>query len=100
MLGQIGFERHDAVLARLGGVADDLFDHVLGILLFFEEDVAQIFRGADQGLQRRGHHHRADGAAQHDHQRGDLRDVGELAAFDQQAAQNAAGGEQQAAQRG
>ncbi len=32
---------------------------------------------------------------EHDHERGDLSDVGQLAALDQQTAQNAASGQQQ-----
>ena len=97
---QIGLERNDAVLARLGGVGDDLFDYLLGLLRLFEEDRAQILRGADQGFQRSGYHHRSNGAAQHDHERGDLGNVGELSTLDQQAAQNAASGQQQPSQGG
>ena len=65
-----------------------------------QEDPHKLLECGDKDVQRKLQHHRAHRAAEHDHHRGWLRDLGDAAAFDHQAAKNPDDREQDASDAG
>ena len=87
-------ERHQAVAAGRGGVADQLLDYRVGGFNLVQEYMDQAAGRAYQHMHGGAHHHCAARSAQDNDGGGNLRDVPKSAAFHDQAADDPAEGEQ------
>jgi len=98
--GEVSVEGDDAAPACLVGEGDDLSESCFAVRAFMEEDFNDGFEGGEEDVHRKLEHDSAEGATDDDHGRSGLGDLGDAAAFDHHAGENADEGESDATDAG
>ena len=92
-LGEVAVEGDDAGLAGFVGELDELLEDGFAVVSFVQEDADDGFERSDENAERELQHDSAGGAADNDHGGGGLGDLGDAAAFNHHAGQDADDGE-------